>query len=118
MAKKKAETAKGKIVKITLSEAEKNSPELAKGRVSGDYIVKENESDVIHVELETTQFNATSGVKKSSPAVRKMNERAWLNFKKHCKGLGFNHVRVLYAPEGVDTKIVDPRQPKEEKAEK
>ena len=81
-------------------------PETDNGRISpADYEVPKGEEHIVHVEIERTSFNPNTGKKKSVPKVQKFDDRAWLNFKKHAKQQGFIHVRVLHAPDDVDTTV-------------
>lgn len=99
------ETVKGKsnVIKIEFSEQEKANAELAKGRLT-EYEVPEGEENVVHVELEKTHIGRD--FKKSSyPYVCKVNTNQWPSFKANLIKSGFNHVRVLFAPEGVNTEI-------------
>jgi len=99
MAKSNSTATSGKVIKIDLTEEERNNKELAKGRIT-EYSVPPGEEDAIHVEIEKTEFSSV-GKKKSVPTVQKFDQRAWLNFRKHCSGLGYNHVRIIYAPEEI-----------------
>lgn len=116
--KKKTEEqpTEAKVVKIELSAKEKSNAELAKGRVT-EYEVPANELDIVHVELEQTELDRSSGDKKSKPYVQKFDDRAWNQFRANAKKLGYNHVRVLYAPEGTNVEVLDPvkAETKEEK---
>lgn len=95
------------IIKIELSEKEKTNTELAKGRLT-EYKVPENELDIVHAELEQTDIDRVSMDKKSKPYVQKFDVRAWNLFRSNAKKLGYDHVRVLYAPEGTDIAVLDP----------
>ncbi len=107
-----------KVIKITLTADEKENKQLAKGRVT-EYTVPTNEEDIVHVEIEKTSFASRGkGGKKSIPTVQKFDKRAWLQFRKNAHSLGYDHVRVLYAPSDMreeDLKVVVPEAPKEEK---
>lgn len=80
------------------------NPELVKGRVRA-YKVPSGEEGAIHAEIEQVQFDAATGRKKSVPTVQKFDVRAWDNFRRNAVKLGYTHVRVLHAPEGVDTEV-------------
>lgn len=80
------------------------NPELEKGRVK-NYIVPEGEEGSVHAEIEQVQFEQSTGRKKSVPTVQKFDPRAWDNFRVNAAGLGYNYVRVLHAPKGVNTDV-------------
>ena len=97
--------------------APKVSPEAAKGRVTKAAYLKALEKKYskkddldyalgfIHVELEQTTFNKETGLKESSPAVIRYNRRDWSLCKNNLPLMGYNHIFVLHAPDGVDTSI-------------
>ena len=104
---KKNETSKepqAKLVKITLSEKEKNNASFAKGRKTS-YTVPENEQNAVHVELEKVEMDNVTFEKKSKPEVVIYDINAWMMAKRNLALLGFSHIRVLYAPKGVDTEV-------------
>lgn len=111
-------TKKAKVIEITLTADEKENPQLAKGRVT-EYTVPTNEEDIVHVEIEKTSFASRGkGSKNSVPSVQKFDQRAWLQFRKNAHSLGYDHVRVLYAPatmKKADLEVVVPTSPKEAK---
>lgn len=97
------ETAK--VVEI----ASTGNPEMDKGRVKS-YEVPDGEEGIVHVELEKVSFarsGANAGRKTSKPKVQKFDVRAWNNFRKNARNLGFSYVKVLHAPEGVATDVVE-----------
>ena len=81
------------------------NPELAKGRVRS-YTVPSGEEGSVHAEIEQVQFDAATGRKKSVPTVQKFDPRAWDNFRRNAVKLGYTHVQVLHAPQGVDTEVL------------
>ena len=99
--------ANDNVIVVEFTEQEENNPALKEGRVE-DYEVNEKEKDYVHVELEKTEFDRSSGKKKSKPMIQKFDPRGWNNFRGQAKKLGFIHVRVLYAPEGTNTEVLDP----------
>lgn len=101
-----------KIVKIELTEKEKNNKSLAEGRVT-EYTVPANELGHVHVELESVQMNSNFE-KTSKPFIQKFDTRAFDSFRRIAKMQGFTHCRVLHAPEGVNTEFIDPSKPKKE----
>lgn len=104
-AKAEEEAADSNVIKIQLSDKELKNQELAKGRKT-EYTVDEKEVNNIHVEVEKTNMTAT-GDKKSTPRILKFNGRSWEQFRKNGRLLGFNHIRVLFAPEGTNLEIVE-----------
>lgn len=102
-----AKAKKPLTVKVELTEIEKENKQLSKGRLES-YVVPEKEEGHIHVEVERVKINSATGVKESSARVVKLDPRAWNNFRKQALKIGFNHVRVLYAPEGTNLEVVDP----------
>lgn len=98
--------------KITESDAPETpvttNPELEKGRVK-KYIVPEGEEGAVHAEIEQVQFETGTGRKKSVPTVQKFDPRAWNNFREACRSLGYTYVKVLHAPAGTPTEIVELR---------
>lgn len=100
----KAKKADGLKVSIDLTTKEKNNEELRKGRVT-EYSVKESEKGFIHVELENTIFR--NGEKTSTPMVQLYEPNAWHSYvRKNILSSGYSHVRILYAPDGVNTELV------------
>ena len=98
-------TADGKEVQVRQPD---ENPELLKGRKDPkNYKVKKEEKRFVHVEVEATQFNAVTGVKRSKPKVVKLTPPMWPKFRDAARGNGFTHMVVLHAPEGVDV-TVDP----------
>lgn len=81
------------------------NPELVKGRVRS-YAVPKGEEGAVHAEIEQVQFDASTGRKKSVPTIQKFDPRAWDNFRRNAVKLGYTHVQVLHAPEGVDTEVL------------
>ena len=99
-------------VTVKIPADELSNKALMEGRLT-EYIVPVGESeDTVHVELEQTEFERNTGKKKSNPYVAKFNSKAWNGFRKACVGLGYIHVRVLYAPAGVDLEVIDPTKSK------
>lgn len=94
-------------IKVELSDKEKANAEIAKGRVTEYEVPEKEREDTVHVELETVQMNADFE-KTSKPYIQKFDTRAWNNFRQQAKKLGINHVRVLYAPKGVNVEVTDP----------
>lgn len=95
--------------KFTVPKEEQSNKEIFRGRLT-TYEFKEAEKDLVHVELEKMNFDSATGKKKSNPFVQMYDVKAWSNFRKNALKLGFTHVRVLHAPEGVDTSIADPKK--------
>lgn len=89
----------------TGTHAVQENPETAKGRVRA-YEVPKGEEGSVHAEIEQVQFDAATGRKKSVPTVQKFDPRAWDNFRRNAVKLGYTHIRVLHAPEGVDTEVL------------
>lgn len=112
--KKVEEKLSAKVVSIEMTVQEKNNAEIRKGRIE-EYEVPVNEQDHVHVELEQVQLNS-SFEKTSKPFIQKFDVRAWDNVRKNVIKLGFNHCKVLYAPEGVKTEIGDPKKDEKMKA--
>ena len=104
---KKDITPKPLTVKIELSEMEKDNKQIAKGRRTS-YVVKVAEQGHVHVELEKVSMNRTTFEKQSVPYVQIFDVRAWNNFRKQAKKLGFVHVRVLHAPPKTNIEVIDP----------
>jgi len=102
-----AKAKKPLTVKIELTEIEKENKQLSKGRLTS-YVVPEKEEGHVHVELEKVNINSATFQKESKPYVQKFDVRAWNNFRQNAIKIGFNHVRVLFAPEGTNIEIVDP----------
>ena len=88
-------------VKIELTNDEKENKQESKGRKEV-YTVKGKERNYIHVELENVMY---SGPKKTSvPYVQIYEPNMWHNvIRKQIKSSGFSHVRILHAPDGVNT---------------
>lgn len=93
---------KPKVVKIKWTEKEEKNEIFSRGRLK-EYTVPADELDSVHVELEKEELKGLE--KTSKPYVQKFDLRAFDNFRKNGRMLGFSHIRVLYAPEGVNTKI-------------
>lgn len=92
----------GEKVSIKLTAAELANPELAKNRRK-EYFVPANELDSFHIEQEQVRFASVgenAGQKISPCYVQKYDARAWENFRKMARSLGWSHVRVLWAPKG------------------
>lgn len=104
-----------KIVKVEWTKKEQGNEEIRKGRIEKEYKVPANELNHVHAELEQVQMN-TDFEKTSKPTVQKFDLRAWDNFRKNVIQLGYNHCKVLYAPEG--TNIETSKTLKKVKAEK
>jgi len=99
------ETPEAKVVEFEST----GNPEMDKGRVTS-YTVPEGEENIVHAEIEKVSFarsGATAGRKTSRPTVQKFDIRAWNNFRKNARNLGYSYVKVLHAPEGVDTSVVE-----------
>jgi len=106
--KNQKEELQANIVEVKMTEQEEGNVEIRKGRVT-EYEVPAAELGHVHVELEQVQID--SGFKKKSkPFVQKFDLRAWDNFRKNVVKLGYNHCKVLFAPEGVNIEIGDPRK--------
>lgn len=91
-------------VKIEFTPAEKENKILQKGRIT-EYTVPLDELDSVHVELEQVEMNLDANgmaFKKSNPYIQKYNAQTWLKQKDKLAFHGFTHIRVLYAPKGVD----------------
>lgn len=94
-----------KVIKPTLTQHEKDNKSVRKGRVT-EYEVKEKDKDFVHVEIEQTNVDMRTGTKKSVPTVQMYAPRQWDLLRKNIKLQGYDHVRVLYAPEGVETHVM------------
>jgi len=95
------------VVTVEFTQDEKDNKNLREGRVE-EYEVKANELDFIHAEIEQVYIDQASGKKKSKPNVHKWTKGSWENFRTTARMLGYNHVRVLHAPDGVSIEIKDP----------
>ena len=70
------------------------------GRHTGKYEVKADEKDSIHVELEQVKFDRETGEKTSRPFIQKYSKAAWVGVRKSIHLYGYQHVKVLHAPQG------------------
>ncbi len=61
------------------------------------YKIREDEKDLVHVELETPLFNQTTGVRLSEPHTQKYTVREFEQAKEHGGFTGYT-VKVLHAP--------------------
>ena len=88
-------------IKIELTNDEKENKQEAKGRKEV-YTIKGTERNYIHVELENVMY---AGSKKTSvPYIQMYEPNIWHNvIRKQIKSSGFSHVRILHAPDGVNT---------------
>lgn len=110
---KTATPATSEPVPFTIKlEALTNNAEMEKGRLKEYTVPEEEMTETVHVELEKVAFDRLEGVKNSKPYVQKFDIRSWNNFRKNARNLGFKYVRVLYAPDGVDTTVVEREKPK------
>jgi len=58
--------------------------------------VKEEEANLVHVELEKTLFSATTGERQSAPFVQMFNPKEWSKIKGSMAMLGYSYVKVLW----------------------
>ena len=88
-------------IKVELTNDEKENKQESKGRKEV-YTVKGTERNYIHVELENVMY---AGSKKTSvPYIQMYEPNIWHNvIRKQIKSSGFSHVRILHAPDGVNT---------------
>ena len=93
------------LITVPMTEEEKGNPYLMKGRVK-EYKVDHRTKGMVHVEQEVVNIKVSpsGSVKKASrPTIQVYDDRAWLsNVKDNMSANGFTHVKILYAPEGVD----------------
>ena len=96
---------KTKTITVPKTEHEKANEELTKGRVSS-YKLKETEANYVHVELERVVFAGPEKV--SRPIVDIYDLRTWNSLRFRLPLMGFNHIKIIHAPKGVDTKTTKP----------
>lgn len=68
----------------------------------------DGEAACVLVEQEQEQYNRHTGKKTSQRHTQWYDQRAFLLYARHCRQLGFTHVKVLYAPDNVDISIIPP----------
>ena len=96
--------SKGKLIKVPVEpkgEAEEQITEQVRFPVqvktsSGIHIVTEEESDLVHVELEKTAFSSATGKKLSIPFVQMFNKKEWGQVKDKLPTLGYTSINVLW----------------------